>query len=202
MLRREGFEVADFSHGHELPAMVAFKAELALLDVMLPGASGFTVARYLCADTATKVLFLTARGGLEDRLAGFELGADDYVVKPVALPELLARVRVILRRSTFENDRFVAGPLEVDFDATTVTEHGVPIDLTGTEFKVLSYLVRHAGRTVTKLQLLTNVWGYDSYDPNLVEVHVSALRRKFDPDGPRYITTVRGAGYRFDRPPP
>lgn len=203
MLRREGFEVADFAHGHELPAMLVFRADLAVLDVMLPGCDGFTIARHLCAEPGTRVLFLTARSGLDDRLAGFEIGAEDYVVKPVALPELLARVRVILRRAnTVENERVVIGDLEIDFDATIVTQSGSPVDLTATEFKLISHLIRHAGRTVTKLQLLTHVWGYDSYDPNLVEVHISSLRRKFDPTGPQYITTVRGMGYRFDRTQP
>lgn len=199
MLRREGFEVADFAHGHQLPAMLEFHADVAVLDVMLPGCDGFTIAQHLCAEPGTRVLFLTARSGLDDRLAGFKLGAEDYVVKPVALPELLARVRVILRRAnSIENERVVFDDVEVDFDATTVTQAGALVDLTATEFKLLTHLVRHAGRTVTKLQLLTHVWGYDAYDPNLVEVHISALRRKFDPTRRQYITTVRGLGYRFD----
>lgn len=203
MLRREGFEVADFAHGHELPAMLAFRADLAVLDVMLPGCDGFTIAQHLCAEPDTRVLFLTARSGLDDRLASFEIGAEDYVVKPVALPELLARVRVILRRdNTVENERVIVGDLEIDFDATIVTQSCSRVDLTATEFKLMSHLVRHAGRTVAKLQLLTHVWGYDAYDPNLVEVHISALRRKFDPTGPQYITTVRGLGYHFDRVQP
>jgi two-component system, OmpR family, response regulator len=202
MLSREGFDVHEFSHGHELPAIIACAADVALLDVMLPGCDGFTIARHLHSAGTTKVLFLTARDGLDDRLAGFEIGADDYVVKPVALPELLARIRVILRRvSAGENERLEFDRLVIDLDAAAVTFAGEPIELTLTEFKLLAHFARHAGRVLSKLQLLTHVWGYDDYDPNLVEVHVSALRRKLEPVAPNCIATVRGVGYRFDRQP-
>jgi two-component system, OmpR family, response regulator len=199
MLRREGFEVSDFAHGHEVPAMIAFAPEVAVLDVMLPGCDGFTIARYLQAAEPTRVLFLTARDSLDDRLAGFDLGADDYVVKPVALPELLARVRVMLRRNgQSETERIMIGGLVIDVDAASVAHAGVPVELTVTEFKLLVHFARHPGRVLSKLQLLTHVWGYEAYDPNVVEVHVSALRRKLESCAPRCIATVRGVGYRFD----
>jgi two-component system, OmpR family, response regulator len=128
---------------------------------------------------------------------GLELGADDYVVKPFALEELLARIRAVLRRSGRLSAVLEVGDLLIDEHGGWVTRGGEEIPLTATELRVLAFLVRHRGQALSKDQLLTQVWGYDAYDRNLVEVHVSALRRKLERAGPRLIHTVRGIGYRF-----
>jgi two-component system, OmpR family, response regulator len=128
---------------------------------------------------------------------GLELGADDYVVKPFALEELLARIRAVLRRSGRLSAVLEVGELLIDEQGGWVTRGGEEIPLTATELRVLAFLVRHRGQALSKDQLLTQVWGYDAYDRNLVEVHVSALRRKLERAGPRLIHTVRGIGYRF-----
>jgi DNA-binding response OmpR family regulator len=138
---------------------------------------------------------LTALDSLADRIRGFDAGADDYVVKPFAIVEVLARVTAILRRLGRVPATVQVGDLIVDEDAKVAVRAGVTIDLTGTEFRILAYLIGHRGRILSKTQLLTQVWGYDEYDPNLVEVHVSALRRKLEQHGPRLIHTARGLGY-------
>ncbi|MFD0578132.1 response regulator transcription factor [Dactylosporangium darangshiense] len=163
----------------------------------LPGGDGFDLAARLRAGRDVPIMFLTARDTVEDRLRGFALGADDYLVKPFALEELLARLRAVLRR-TGRLDRVIeAGDLIIDEQAGLATRGGEPLELTPTELRVLAYLVRHRGLVLSKTQLLTQVWGYDAYDPNVVEVHMSALRRKLEARGPRIIETVRGLGYRL-----
>ena len=200
-LRAEGYEVIEFGDGHDVDAIVAAAPDLAVLDVMLPGRDGFAIAAHLRSHRDVPVLFLTARDGLDDRLAGFSLGADDYVVKPVALAELSARVLAILRRSgRLQTTTMTIGDLTIDAEAAIARRDGVTVDLTATEFRLLAQLARHRGRVLSKTQLLTHVWGYDAYDPNVVEVHMSALRRKLEEHGPRVITTVRGIGYRMDAP--
>ncbi|HEY2656210.1 MAG TPA: response regulator transcription factor, partial [Solirubrobacteraceae bacterium] len=129
---------------------------------------------------------------------GFELGADDYLVKPFVLEELLARVRAVLRRTGRLGAPIQAGDIVVDEQTGLATRAGSSLGLTATELRLLAYLVRHRGAVLTKHQLLTQVWGYDEYDPNVVEVQISALRRKLEANGPRTIETVRGLGYRLD----
>ena len=173
--------------------------DLVILDVMLPGLDGLAVARVLREHDDVPVMFVTAKEAVADRLAGFALGADDYVVKPVVLEELLARAGAVLRRSGRLPSRVTTvGDLVIDEEATLATRAGHPLELTATEYRLLLYLAKHRGRTLSKLVLLTQVWGYDAYDPNLVEVHISALRRKLEAHGPRLIHTVRGMGYRLD----
>jgi DNA-binding response OmpR family regulator len=142
-------------------------------------------------------VFVTARDAVADRLAGFAAGADDYVVKPFVLAELVARLRAVLRRTgRLVSPTVEVGPLVLDEDAGRVLVGGEPVPLTATELRLLAYLVRNRGRVLSKTQILTQVWGYDEYDPNLVEAHVSALRRKLEARGPRLVHTVRGIGYR------
>ena len=149
------------------------------------------------------MIFVTALDGVDDRLAGFDVGADDYLVKPFAVAELQARVSAVLRRSGRLSAQLIEiADLIVDEDAGVVLRSGRSIDLTATERRLLLYLVRHRGRVLSKTQILTQVWGYDSYDPNLVEAFVSGLRRKLDQHGPRLIHTVRGIGYRLAAPTP
>lgn len=200
-LRREGFDIGEFSSAADLPAMVAFQPTLAILAITPNVCDGLAIARTLGAGGSTKVVFLSSLADVSDRLAGFDLGAEDYLVKPIALPELMARVRIILRRpAAADHEKIVVGDVVIDLEAATVKRGRHIIELTGTEFKLLTYLARQAGRAVPKAQLLNYVWASDIYDPNLVEVHMSALRRKVDAHGPRFIRTVRGIGYRLDPP--
>jgi DNA-binding response OmpR family regulator len=196
-LRHEGFVARGYGDAIDAGTILEFAPDLAILDVRLPGGSGFTLARRLRDRSALSIIFLTARDAVADRVEGLELGADDYVVKPFALEELLARTRAVLRRTGRLATVLEAGDLLIDESGGWATRTGRPIPLTATELRLLAYLVRHRGQALSKDQLLTQVWGYDAYDTNLVEVHVSALRRKLERHGPRVIQTVRGIGYRF-----
>lgn len=192
-----GYQVQARADGAGFEAWVdAFRPDLAVLDVMLPGdRDGLALARAVRARSDAAVLMLTARDGVPDRLDGFAAGADDYVVKPFAAAEVLARVAAILRRLGRVPATVQVGDLVLDEDASVATRAGQVLELTGTEFRLLAYLVTNRGRTLSKLQILTQVWGYEDYDPNLVEVHISALRRKLEALGPRLIHTARGLGY-------
>ena len=192
-----GFDVETMPDGHALTAAVErFHPDLALLDVMLPkGPDGFALARQLRA-LGVPLLFVTAADALDDRLAGFAAGADDYVIKPFAMAELLARASAVLRRSGRLVSKVVeVRDLVVDEANRTVTRAGTSVELTDTEFNLLWTLTRRPGRVLSKVQLLSLVWGFDQYDPNLVEVHVSSLRRKLEALGPRLVHTERGRGY-------
>ncbi|MGX6603182.1 response regulator transcription factor [Micromonosporaceae bacterium Da 78-11] len=196
-LRAAGHEVRDCADGVGFEGVVdTFRPDLALLDVHLPGGrDGFELARVLRGRCDCAVLMVTARDAVADRITGFEAGADDYVVKPFAMVEVLARVAAILRRLGRVPSTVQVGDLVVDEGAQVAVRAGAPLDLTATEFRLLAYLTGHRGRILSKTQLLTQVWGYDEYDPNLVEVHVSALRRKLEQHGPRLVHTARGLGY-------
>ncbi len=193
-----GFTVAAQADGSSIPAIVDnFRPDVAVLDIRLPTApDGFEVAAFLRRSAGIPVIFVTAADALEDRLRGFEVGADDYLVKPFALAELLARLRAVLRRS----GRLASSTLEVrdvvvDEANRIALRGGADLKLTQTEFELLCVFARSPGRVFSKPQLLSLVWRFDEYDPNLVEVHISALRRKMELAGPRLIHTVRGAGY-------
>ncbi|MHA3705223.1 response regulator transcription factor [Jatrophihabitans sp. YIM 134969] len=199
-LAAAGFQVSGRPDGRGfLEHVAAFRPDVVVLDVMLPGEDGMGLARRLKATADVPVLFVTARDAVEDRLTGFEIGADDYVVKPFVLAELVARVTAVLRRAgRLSSPTIQVDDLVLDEEAATVTRGGRPVELTATERRLLTYLVRNRGRTLSKTQILTQVWGYDSYDPNLVEAFISTLRRKLDAGGGgRLIHTVRGIGYRL-----
>lgn len=202
LLHRSGLTVRSDCDGTNLLSTVAdFRPDLLILDIMLPGESGFTLARRVRERSDTSILFLTARDAVADRLTGFDIGADDYLVKPFVQAELLARVRAVLRRSgRLRSGTLQVADLLVDEDAAEATRGGRPLALTATEFRVLAYLARNRGRVLSKTQILTQVWGYDAYDPNLVETYISTLRRKIETPGARLIHTVRGVGYRLSEP--
>ncbi|MTV25473.1 response regulator transcription factor [Nitriliruptoraceae bacterium ZYF776] len=193
-----GFEVHGAADGREgLDALEAFRPDLAVLDVRLPaGPDGLELARTIRSSSDLPIVFLSAMGELEDRLTGFEAGADDYLAKPFSTAELLVRVKALLRRAgRTEAQAWQVGDVVVDEAARTVARSGVPIELTRTEFDLLTALGRSVGTVVSKPRLLAIVWGFESYDENLVEVHVSALRRKLEAHGDRVVHTVRGVGY-------
>lgn len=196
-LEGDGLTVVSFADDEGVEPILGAVPDLAILDIALPSGDGLALARRLLARRDLPIVFLTARDGVDDRLAGFALGADDYLVKPFALEELLARVRAVLRRSGTLTEPIEAGDLLVDEQSGFATRAGVDLGLTPTEMRLLAFFVRHRGLVLSKEQLLTQVWGYDAYDPNLVEVHVSALRRKLEAHGPRSLETVRGLGYRL-----
>jgi len=197
-LRGEGYELRAEPDGVRLEQVAReFRPDLAVLDVRLPvGPDGYTMARLLRRASGLPILFLTAADSVDDRLAGFQAGADDYLVKPFSMAELLARVQALLRRSgRLASASWHVGDLVVDDAARMVVRAGMPLELTRTEYDLLAVLVQQVGKVLSKTQLLTQVWGFDAYDTNLVEVHMSALRRKLEAAGPRLVHTVRGAGY-------
>jgi DNA-binding response OmpR family regulator len=199
-LSQMGYSVLGRPTGEDLDeVLVSFRPDLAIIDINLPsGPDGFALARHVRASAGIPVLFLTAADGLESRLSGFEAGGDDYLVKPFAMAELLARIRAVLRRSgRLQSPVLEVRDLVIDEEAKTAVRAGHTLDLTPTEYELLCALARARGKSVSKAQLLSLVWGFDAYDPNVVEVHVSSLRRKMEGHGPRLIHTERGRGYVF-----
>jgi DNA-binding response OmpR family regulator len=196
--RGEGFDVRTEPNGSDIEELLEnFQPDLAILDVRLSvGPDGYAMASRLRGSGDVPVLMLTAADRVEDRLRGFQAGADDYVGKPFAMAELVARSQALLRRSGCRAEATTTlGQLVVDNKTRTVAYAGVSIELTRTEFDLLSVLLRHEGQILSKQQLLVHIWGFDAFDPNVVEVHVSALRRKLEAHGPRIIDTVRSVGY-------
>ena len=203
-LEQAGFRVTGSGDGRE--GLVHFRQgsfDVVVLDVMLPSLDGFEVLREIRSDTQTPVVMLTARADLHDVVVGLELGADDYVTKPFELPELVARIKAVLRRSTAEpGDKVIAvDGLEIDPGGFTVRREGEEIVLTATEFRLLLELARRPKQVFTRELLLELVWNYDYLgDSRLVDAAVQRLRAKIedDPKEPKLIRTVRGVGYRFD----
>lgn len=202
-LREAGHLVERVASGSEGLSLAQKRShELLIIDRMLPGLDGLSLTRQLRqSGVQIPVLFLTALGGVSDRVEGLEAGGDDYLVKPFALTELLARVHALTRRSARTalgvQTRLNVADVEMDLLARTVSRAGARIDLQPQEFKLLEYLLRHAGRIVTRTMLLENVWEL-GFDPqtNIVESHMSRLRAKVDRNSSTpLIETVRGAGY-------
>lgn len=203
-LSREGYDVETEENGQRAVERVTHEPfDLVILDVMLPGLSGLDACRMIRQATDLPIIMLTARKDEVDRVLGLELGADDYVTKPFSPRELIARVKAILRRSQKGRDdsgdiRYPG--LEVDVERRSVVADGQPVNLTFTEFELLTILARNPGRAFTRDELLVRVWGEDFYgDSRTVDVHIRHLREKLqeDPQRPRFIETVRGVGYRF-----
>lgn len=206
-LKFQGFDVETADNGADaLELAKTYQPDAFILDVMMPGMDGFTLLSKLRAQGhEAPVLFLTAKDGVEDRIHGLTIGADDYVTKPFSLEEVITRLRVILRRVTpeeeVESSVITYEDLSLDDDMHEVTKAGEIIDLSPTEFKLLRYLMVNAEVVLSKSKILDHVWNYDfGGDGNVVESYVSYLRRKIDTDEPRLIHTVRGVGYVLRKP--
>ena len=200
-LQYEGFDVHPAADaGQARAAASAWRPHAAVLDVMMPGEDGFALARALrAADAHLVIIFLTAKDAVDDRVAGIELGADDYLLKPFAFAGLVARLRRHLRRQAPALSEILRwGELALDPAGHRAELAGRPLDLTAREFDLLHCLLQHPGQVLSKGTLLDRVWGYDFYgDDNVVEVYVRYLREKLGDGDRRIIQTVRGVGYRL-----
>jgi two-component system, OmpR family, alkaline phosphatase synthesis response regulator PhoP len=202
----EGYRVETAGDGHTAVQRATGEPfDVILLDVMLPGRDGFDVAKTVRQQgVQTPILMLTARTQVVDRVVGLKLGADDYLTKPFEMAELLARIEALLRRAPATSgvtlERFRFGDVLVDVRKTEVTKDGTAVDLSAKEFHLLRYFVEHRGETVSREELLKEVWGYQaSTSTRTVDVHVAWLRQKLEPNPrvPQYILTVHGHGYKF-----
>jgi two-component system alkaline phosphatase synthesis response regulator PhoP len=204
-LRAEGYEVEHAADGTEsLRRATEERFDLLILDVMMPGLSGFDVVREVRKrHLATPILILTARGEVVDRVVGLKLGADDYLTKPFAMAELLARVEARLRPAAplgGSREAYQFGEVRVDFAAAEVERAGEKVDLSAKEYQLLRHFIEHRGQIRTRDDLLNGVWGYDAMPTTrTVDVHVAGLRKKLEdnPRAPQFILTFHGLGYKF-----
>jgi len=206
LLEKEGYDVTVAADGRD--ALAEFDrtgADLVLLDLMLPGASGTEVCRQLRTKSTVPIIMLTAKDSEIDKVVGLELGADDYVTKPYSSRELLARVRAVLRRNTEPGDLMdsviEAGGVRIDVDRHVASVRGEEVALPLKEFELLEMLVRNAGRVMTRGQLIDRIWGQDYVgDTKTLDVHIKRLRAKveLEPSSPQLLVTVRGLGYKFE----
>jgi DNA-binding response OmpR family regulator len=205
-LRKDGYHVTSALDGGE--ALTRFEEgrfDLVILDVMLPRLDGVEVCRQLRSQSQVPIIMLTAKGSETDKVAGLDVGADDYITKPFSMREFRSRVKAALRRSrmsaeTVPDETIVSGELTVDFDRRMVTLRDEEVQVTYVEFEILGALARSPGRVLTRESLLEHVWGDSEYrDPRTVDVHIRHLREKLerDPKEPEFLFTVRGVGYRF-----
>ena len=211
VLTKEGFRVETVSNGLEAVEVAhRLRPELVVLDLMLPDLSGFEVCRRLRRESSVPIIMLTAKDDEVDKVAGLEMGADDYVTKPFSMRELVARVRAQIRRSEAaagaEDDggagRIVAGLLDISPASHEAFLGDQPLSLQPREFDLLAFLARRPDMVFSRDQLIERVWGSNAFvDARTVDVHIRGLRKKIeaDPSNPRYIETVRGVGYRFRR---
>ncbi len=209
-LRAEGFTVLWANSGQGALTIARRDApHLILLDIRLPDISGFDVCRQLRSEGRRQpILMLTARDEEVDKVLGLELGADDYLVKPFSLRELISRIRALLRRAygelaaTAPDQRLAFGPIVIDTERLLVLRNDQPLELTPIEFRLLRYLASNPGRPFSREHLIETIWGYDSEVGNdrTIDVHVRHLRQKLeqDPANPRWLLTVRGVGYKFE----
>ncbi len=208
LLGREGFEVVVAESGTQaLEIFDETNPDLLLLDLMLPGVSGTEVCRIIRAKSQVPIIMLTAKDSEIDKVVGLEIGADDYVTKPYSSPELIARMRAVLRRNADPAERtessslFTAGPVVLDIERHIVTINGEVVAFPLKEFELLEYLLRNIGRVLTRTQIIDRVWGSDYVgDTKTLDVHIKRLRAKIevDPANPVFIQTVRGLGYKLD----
>ncbi len=209
LLRKEGFETTIVNDGSRaIGEFERVSPDIVLLDLMLPGVSGTEVCKALRLKSSVPVIMVTARDSEIDKVVGLELGADDYVTKPYSARELIARIRAVLRRGVDAGDDLgidggllEAGPVTMDVERHTVSVQGSRITLPLKEFDLLEYLLRNAGRVLTRGQLIDRVWGADYVgDTKTLDVHVKRLRSKIesDPGSPKHLVTVRGLGYKLE----
>jgi two-component system, OmpR family, response regulator len=206
-LRKEGYEVVEAMDGQEaLDRFTEQRFDLVVLDIMLPKLDGIEVCRRLRTRSQVPIIMLTAKGDEADKVAGLEMGADDYITKPFSVREFRSRVKAALRRGGMagrpnsDGEPIRAGELEIDFERRATTLGGEPVQLTYVEFEILATLAAAPGRVFTREMLLEGVWGDSTYrDPRTVDVHIRHLREKLEADAkePEYLFTVRGVGYRF-----
>ena len=207
LLGKEGFSVITAATGTE--ALRKFEQggiDLILLDLMIPEVSGTEVCRQIRAKSKVPIIMLTAKDSEVDKVVGLEIGADDYVTKPYSSRELIARIRAVLRRNSDDGISVDPGTLSVhgirmDIDRHQVSMNGIPLSLPLKEFELLEFLMRNAGRVLTRMQLIDRVWGSDYVgDTKTLDVHVKRLRAKIesDPANPKIIQTVRGLGYKIE----
>ncbi len=207
-LRKEGYEVVEAKDGQEaLDRFGEERFDLVVLDIMLPKLDGIEVCRRLRTRSQVPIIMLTAKGDEVDKVAGLEMGADDYITKPFSVREFRSRVKAALRRGKMTgagtlagNEPIRAGDLEIDFERRSVLLASEPIQLTYVEFEILATLAAAPGRVFTREMLLEHIWGDSTYrDPRTVDVHIRHLREKLESDAkqPEYLFTVRGVGYRF-----
>jgi len=210
-LEHHGFDVEVADDGHRAARLIEpGRWDLVILDLMLPGADGMSLARLARSrGVSSPILMLTARGHTEDKVAGLDAGADDYLTKPFAMPELVARARALIRRHTQARGvptsrRLVFGRYEVDLDTRVALTNEGRVTLTETECLLLAWFAGHEGETLARTELLENVWGMDRFPTvRTVDNYVLRLRKLFEPDpeNPVHLHTVRGRGYRFSREP-
>jgi len=210
LLRKEGFEPIVAHDGKTaLEEFERHDVDIVLLDLMLPGMSGTDVCKQLRATSSVPVIMVTARDSEIDKVVGLELGADDYVTKPYSSRELIARIRAVLRRGgdaveveeEFEEQVLEGGRVRMDVERHTVSVDGEPISMPLKEFDLLEYLLRNAGRVLTRGQLIDRIWGADYVgDTKTLDVHVKRLRSKIEqePSRPQHLVTVRGLGYKYE----
>jgi two-component system, OmpR family, response regulator len=208
-LRFAGFDVATATNGNDaLRVAASYQPDLVVLDVMMPGLDGFEVVRRLRQEEQrVPVLFLTAKDGTEDKIAGLTLGGDDYITKPFSLEEVIARIRAVLRRlagatpAQPSTATLCFGDIEMNDDTHEVFKAGKAVTLSPTEFKLLRYFLQNPTRVLSKAQILDHVWHYDfGGDANVVESYISYLRRKIDTTEPRLLHTIRSVGYVLRQP--
>jgi two-component system response regulator RegX3 len=208
LLSKEGFDVAVAASGPEaIDSFDKSGADLILLDLMLPGLSGTEVCRQIRTKSSVPIIMLTAKDSEIDKVVGLELGADDYVTKPYSSRELIARIRAVLRRGEIQDagtdeTTLEVGPVRMDTDRHIITVNGEVVAIPLKEFELLEYLMRNAGRVLTRIQLIDRVWGSDYVgDTKTLDVHIKRLRAKIekDPANPEFIQTVRGMGYKMER---
>lgn len=205
LLKKEHYSVETASDGREaLHKIFGDTFDLVLLDIMLPQMDGLEVLKEIRASgLRTRILMLSARGDIEDKITGLDLGADDYLSKPFSTAELLARIRALIRRDGNSNPVIVNGGIEMNTVTREVSCHGTVLELTSKEFAILEFLLHNLGRAVSRFTLAEHVWG-DDFDPfsmsNFIDVHIKNLRKKLEIAGcPKCITTLRGFGYRLEQ---